>query len=140
MIVKEFAKKNPESLIGKAYRAAKEAHAGQKRKSSEPYFNHSIAAAQAIAEWNLDEQSIAAALLHDVIEDTSYSLEKIKEKFGEEVSFLVDGVTKIGKIKYRGIEAKAENLRKMILALSQDIRVILIKLADRLHNMRTLRA
>ena len=140
MNVKDFAEKNHDSLIGRAYYAVKKAHANQKRKSGEPYFNHSLAAAQAIADWNLDEQSIAAALLHDVVENTSYSLEKVGENFGEEISFLVDGVTKLGKIKYRGIEAQVENLRKMILALSQDIRVVLIKLADRLHNMRTLNA
>ncbi|MBI4119645.1 MAG: RelA/SpoT family protein [Parcubacteria group bacterium] len=136
MTVKELAKEN--ALIEKAYEIAEKAHAPQKRKTGEPYFNHCLATAQAVADWKLDEQSIAAALLHDVVEDTDYSLEKIRENFGEEIAFLVDGVTKLGKIKYRGVEAQVENLRKMILALSRDIRVVLIKLADRLHNMKTL--
>jgi GTP pyrophosphokinase len=140
MNVKEFAEKNPTSLIGRAYNLSKHAHANQKRKSGEPYFIHPLSAAQYVADWKLDEQSIAAALLHDVVEDTSYPLSKIREEFGEEVAFLVDGVTKLGRIKYRGIETQVENLRKMILALSEDIRVIIIKLADRLHNMRTLSA
>lgn len=127
-------------LVKRAYDFAKQAHQGQKRRSGEPYFNHSQAAAESITEWGLDEATIAAALLHDIVEDTSYSLEEIKEKFGEEVAFLVDGVTKIGKVRYRGVESKVENLRKFILYLSQDIRVILVKLADRLHNMKTLSA
>lgn len=127
-------------LVKKAYNFAKHAHASQKRKNGEPYVTHCIAAAESIAEWGLDEPTMAAALLHDVIEDTGHSVEEIKKEFGEEVAFLVDGVTKIGKVRYRGIEAKVENLRKFILYLSQDIRVILVKLADRLHNMKTLYA
>lgn len=127
-------------LVKRAYDFAKFAHAGQKRKNGEPYISHCVAAAESIAEWGLDEPTIAAALLHDVVEDTGHSVEELKNTFGEEVSFLVDGVTKIGKVKYRGIEAKVENLRKFILYLSQDIRVILVKLADRLHNMKTLYA
>jgi GTP diphosphokinase / guanosine-3',5'-bis(diphosphate) 3'-diphosphatase len=126
--------------IRKAYDTAKLAHEGQKRKSGEPYFNHPLATAEYIAEWGLDETSIVSALLHDVAEDTDYSIEKIRAEFGEEVAFIVDGVTKLGKIKYRGVERQVENLRKMILALSQDIRVIIVKLADRLHNMKTLDA
>jgi len=136
--IEQLAKEN--DFIKRAYEAAKKAHEGQKRKSGEPYFNHPRAAAEYIAEWGLDETSIASALLHDTAEDTDYSIEKIKRDFGEEVAFIVDGVTKLGKIKYRGIERQVENLRKMILALSQDIRVIMVKLADRLHNMRTLNA
>ncbi len=127
-------------FIRRAYNVAKKAHENQKRKSGEPYFNHVLAAGEFIAEWGLDQTSIAAALLHDVVEDTGYPLEKIEAEFGKEVAFIVDGVTKLGKIKYRGIERQVENLRKMILALSQDIRVIIVKLADRLHNMRTLSA
>jgi GTP pyrophosphokinase len=127
-------------LVRRAYDFGKQAHAGQKRKNGEPYFSHCVAAAESIAEWGLDETTIAAALLHDVVEDTGHSLEEIKREFGEDVGFLVDGVTKIGKVRYRGIEAKVENLRKFILYLSQDIRVILVKLADRLHNMKTLYA
>lgn len=127
-------------LVKRSYEFAKQAHAGQKRKNGEPYFSHCLAAAESIAEWGLDEATISAALLHDVVEDTGHSVEEIKKEFGEEVGFLVDGVTKIGKVKYRGIEAKVENLRKFILYLSQDIRVILVKLADRLNNMKTLYA
>ncbi|MBU4348272.1 RelA/SpoT family protein [Patescibacteria group bacterium] len=126
--------------IKKAYNLATRIHQGQKRKNGEPYFNHVLATAETVAEWELDETSIIAALLHDSVEDTNYSLEEIKKEFGEEVSFLVDGVTKLGKIKYRGIERQVENLLKMMLALSQDLRVIIIKLADRFHNMKTLSA
>ncbi len=127
-------------LVRKAYELSKKLHEGQKRKTGEPYFNHALATGENIAEWGLDESSIAAGLLHDVVEDTDYTLDKIKAEFGDEVAFLVDGVTKISKIKYRGMERQVENLRKMILALSQDIRVVIIKLADRLHNMQTLGA
>lgn len=127
-------------LVKKAYDFAKDAHAGQKRKNGEPYLSHCVAAAESIANWRLDESTIAAALLHDVVEDTGHPIEEIRKEFGEEVAFLVDGVTKIGKVKYHGIEAKVENLRKFILYLSRDIRVILVKLADRLHNMKTLYA
>lgn len=136
MVFKELLQKS--DLINRAYNFAEKAHQGQKRKNGEPYFNHSLATAQILADWNLDEQTVAAGLLHDVIEDTPVTLEEIKKEFGEEIAFLVNGITKIGKVRYRGIEAKIENLRKFILYLSQDIRVILIKLADRLHNMRTL--
>ena len=128
MNVKEFSEKNPASLVGRAYALAKKAHAGQKRTSGEPYFAHPLAAAQHVADWNLDEQSIAAALLHDVAEDTSISIEELRTEFGEDVAFLVDGVTKLGKIKYRGVETQVENLRKMILALSEDIRVVIVKI------------
>lgn len=127
-------------LVRRAYDFAKKAHQGQKRKNDEPYFTHCISAAESVAEWGLDEPTIAAALLHDVVEDTGHPIEEIKKDFGEETAFLVDGVTKIGKVRYRGIEGKVENLRKFILYLSRDIRVILVKLADRLHNMKTLYA
>ena len=140
MDVKGFINHNRKGLVARAYEFSKSAHAGQKRKNGEPYFSHCLAAAEAVAEWGLDEATVAAALLHDVVEDTDHSLDEVKEKFGEEVAFLVDGVTKIGKVRYRGIEAKVENFRKFILYLSQDIRVILVKLADRLHNMKTLYA
>lgn len=138
MTVKQVIEKNPSGLVNTAYKFAERAHRGQKRKNGEPYFNHVIATAENVAQWNLDEQTIAAALLHDTVEDTDATLGDIKKMFGEEVAFLVDGVTKISKIKYRGTESQVENLRKMLLALSEDIRVILIKLADRLHNMHTL--
>lgn len=127
-------------LVRRAYEVAKKAHESQKRKTGEPYFNHVAATAEAVAGWGLDLVTVAASLLHDVVEDTGYPLEKIQKEFGKEVAFLVDGVTKLGKIKYRGVERQVENLRKMILALSRDIRVILIKLADRWHNMKTLAA
>jgi len=138
MTVKEMVVKDKNSLVAKAYAFAQKAHAPQKRSSGEPYFNHVLAAAENVASWNLDDATIAAALLHDVVEDTSYTLEDIKKEFGDEVSFLVEGVTKLGKIKYRGVEVQTENMRKMILALSEDIRVVLVKLGDRLHNMQTL--
>ena len=136
--IQQLIKEN--EFIRKAYNLAEESHRGQKRKSGDPYLNHVLATAELVWEWGLDQTSVAAALLHDVVEDTGYSLEKIKSEFGDEVAFIVGGVTKLGKIKYRGVERQVENLRKMILALSQDIRVIIVKLADRLHNMRTLNA
>ena len=142
--VKEIAKKEPDSLIARAYVFAEKAHKGQLRKSGEPYFVHPLAAAEILHEWHLDDATIAAGLLHDTVEDTGVPLETIKKEFGDEVAFLVDGVTKLGHIKYRGAENettnKAENLRKMVLALSEDLRVVFIKLADRLHNMQTLGA
>lgn len=136
--IEKLIKEN--DFVKRAYDLSKRLHEGQKRKTGEPYFNHTLMTAEHIAEWGLDQASIAAGLLHDVIEDTDYPAEKIKSEFGEEVAFLVEGVTKLGKIKYRGVERQVENLRKMILALSQDIRVIIVKLADRLHNMETLGA
>jgi GTP pyrophosphokinase len=126
------------NLIRRAFKFAENAHRGILRKSGEPYFKHSYETALKLAEWRLDDATIAAGLLHDVAEDTKFTIEDIKKEFGEEIAFLVNGVTKLGHLKYRGVKAQAENLRKLILALSQDIRVILIKLADRLHNMKTL--
>ncbi|MCX6702428.1 MAG: RelA/SpoT family protein [Candidatus Wolfebacteria bacterium] len=127
-------------LVRRAYEFAKMAHADQKRKSGESYFKHPYETALKLIEWRLDTPTIMAGLLHDVAEDTSVGLDNIKKEFGEEIAFLVEGVTKLGYLKYRGVESQAENLRKMILALSQDLRVVLIKLADRLHNMKTLKA
>src|SRR3989338_4740154 len=127
-------------LIEKAYQFALKAHVGQKRKNGEPYINHSVETARTLMDWRLDEATIAAGLLHDVVEDTPVTEAQLKEEFGEEISSLVDGVTKISHVKYRGHERQIENLRKMILAIAQDLRVLLIKLADRLHNMRTLDA
>jgi GTP pyrophosphokinase len=146
MTVKEIAKKDRGSLIGRAYAFAEKAHVGQKRKTGEPYFNHPLAAAEILRSWNLDDATVVAGLLHDTVEDTGMPLETIKKEFGAEVASLVDGVTKLGHLKYRGAEVqgtehdKAENLRKMVLALSQDLRVVFIKLADRMHNMQTLKA
>ncbi|MCL4358413.1 MAG: RelA/SpoT family protein [Patescibacteria group bacterium] len=127
-------------LIKKAFTFSQEAHRGQKRKSGEPYFNHAFQTALKISQWQLDLATAAAALLHDVVEDTDISLERIKKEFGDEIAFLVDGVTKISRIKYRGNQAQIETLKKMILAMSEDIRVVFIKLADRLHNLKTLNA
>ncbi|MCR4260965.1 MAG: RelA/SpoT family protein [Candidatus Colwellbacteria bacterium] len=127
-------------LIERAYVFANKAHAGQMRKNGEPYINHCVETARTLAEWKLDESTIAAGLLHDVIEDTPVTEAEFKTEFGEEIFSLVDGVTKISHVKYRGHERQVENLRKMILAMAQDLRVLLIKLADRLHNMRTLDA
>lgn len=146
MTIKEIIKKDPEGLIAQAYKLSQKAHAGQKRKTGEPFFIHPLAVADILVSWNMDEETIVAGLLHDIIEDTPTSKEDLTKQFGEKIVFLVDGVSKLGKIKYRGVASKIsahtkiENLRKMILALSEDLRVIFIKLADRLHNMKTLGA
>ncbi|WP_270658872.1 RelA/SpoT family protein [Paraclostridium bifermentans] len=138
--IKRYAPNGDLHLIEKAYYYGKKAHEGQLRKSGEPYFIHPIAVANILCDMELDMQTIAAGLLHDVVEDTEFTYEDIKNDFGEEIADLVDGVTKLGQIKYKSKEeTQAENLRKMFLAMSKDIRVILIKLADRLHNMRTLK-
>ena len=126
-------------LIGMAYDKARELHNGQLRKSGEPYLIHPIAVAEILAKYGMDDVTIMAGLLHDAVEDTDYTLEQLTDDFGSEVALLVDGVTKLGSIKFDNKEeAQAENLRKMFLAMSKDIRVLIIKLADRLHNMRTI--
>ncbi len=126
--------------IEKAYRYAEEAHRGQLRNSGEEYIHHPLEVASILAELEMDDSTIIAALLHDVAEDTDHTLEEIRKKFGDEVAGLVDGVTKLGRIEYKSkMEVQVENLRKMFLAMAKDIRVVLIKLADRLHNMRTLK-
>lgn len=125
--------------IEKAYNLANKAHNGQYRKSGKAYISHPLAVACMLTHWGLDTDSIVTALLHDVVEDTSISLEEIREGFGDTVALLTDGVTKLGKIPYSTHEEQqAENIRKMFIAMSRDIRVIIIKLADRLHNMHTL--
>ena len=124
-----------------AYRFSERAHAGQFRKDGRPYITHPLAVAEILGEWRLDAQTLIAALLHDVVEDTGVSTAEITQEFGKAVASLVDGVTKLDKIHFENkAQAQAENFRKMLLAMARDVRVILIKLADRLHNMRTLDA
>lgn len=122
--------------LEEAHAVAKKAHEGQQRRSGEPYITHPIAVAQILAELGIGPKTIIAALLHDTVEDTDYTLDQCREQFGAEVAMLVDGVTKLDKVKY-GDSAQAETVRKMIVAMSKDIRVLVIKLADRLHNART---
>ena len=129
------------AAITAAYEFGADAHSGQKRKTGEAYITHPIAVAQELAEMHLDAEAIIAAILHDTVEDTAASLDQIAEKFGSEVALLVDGVSKLDQIEFRShAEAQAESFRKMMLAMIEDIRVILVKLADRLHNMQTLDA
>jgi RelA/SpoT family (p)ppGpp synthetase len=132
---------DPESVatVLKAYEIGEEAHKGQTRRTGEPYILHPVAVAQILANMRMDHVSIAAAILHDTIEDTALSWEDINRSFGVEIADLVEGVTKLDKMKFRTrVEADAESFRKLMLAMSRDLRVIFIKLADRLHNMRTL--
>ena len=138
--VRKYHPSDDISLIEKAYRLADDAHRAQVRKSGEPYIIHPLCVAIILADLEMDKETIAAGLLHDVVEDTIFTTEEIKEQFGSDVALLVDGVTKLSRLQYDGdkLELQAENLRKMFLAMAKDIRVILIKLADRLHNMRTL--
>jgi guanosine-3',5'-bis(diphosphate) 3'-pyrophosphohydrolase len=125
--------------VTQAYRFSDEMHLGQIRKSGEPYISHPIAVAEICADWKLDAQAIMAALLHDVMEDQDVKKEELIERFGAPVATLVDGLSKLDKIEFQSqVEAQAENFRKMLLAMARDVRVILVKLADRLHNMRTL--
>lgn len=126
------------NTVIRAFHFASEAHRGQMRRTGENYVYHSLATAYNLAKMRMDIPTIAAGLLHDVPEDTDYTFDDIKKHFGPEILSLVKGVTKLGHLKYRGLERYAENLRKMFLAMSQDLRVIIIKLADRLHNMETL--
>src|SRR5512135_3529587 len=126
-------------MVRKAYDFAAAAHEGQTRKSGDPYVTHPLSVASIIAELKLDVASVCAGLLHDCVEDTSATVEQLGEIFGKEIAFLVDGVTKLGKLPYSTREEQqAENFRKMLLAMARDIRVILVKLCDRLDNMRSL--
>lgn len=135
----DFQKSAPDrELIQRAYEFAAEAHKDQKRLSGEPYLSHCVAAAEILASLGMDAKTVAAGLLHDTHEDGAVSLEEIEKHFGKEVAFLVDGVTKLGKYKYRGVVRHAESLRKLFLAVSKDMRVLVIRLADRLNNMETL--
>ncbi|MBK8446253.1 MAG: bifunctional (p)ppGpp synthetase/guanosine-3',5'-bis(diphosphate) 3'-pyrophosphohydrolase [Micropruina sp.] len=139
-LVKTLRANHPRADIGvieRAYRTAEHYHAGQSRKSGDPYITHPLAVATILAELGMTETTLCAALLHDTVEDTSYTMAQLTADFGSEVATMVDGVTKLDKVTY-GDSAKAETLRKMVLAMSRDIRVLVIKLADRLHNMRTL--
>ena len=139
--VRKYHPSDDISMIEKAYQIAKNAHEGQLRKSGEPYIIHPLCVAIILADLEMDKETIVAGILHDVVEDTVMTDEEITEIFGPEVALLVDGVTKLGQLSYSAdkLEVQAENLRKMFLAMAKDIRVILIKLADRLHNMRTLK-
>ena len=135
----EYNSKYDIYLIGRAYDVAEEMHRGQLRKSGEPYLIHPMAVAEILADLGMDEETIIAGLLHDVVEDTPYTSEELASDFGDEVELLVDGVTKLGSLKFESKEERqAENLRKMFLAMSKDIRVLIIKLSDRLHNLRTI--
>ncbi|MEQ4523284.1 RelA/SpoT family protein, partial [Nocardioides kribbensis] len=126
------------ALLERAYATAEHHHGSQMRKSGDPYITHPLAVTTILAGIGMTEPTLAAALLHDTVEDTDYTLEQLTKDFGEEVALLVDGVTKLDKVRY-GETAEAETIRKMIVSMSRDIRVLVIKLADRLHNMRTLR-
>jgi hypothetical protein len=132
---KNHPKADPDIVL-RAYRVAEKWHRGQTRKSGDPYITHPVAVATILAEIGMTPVTLAAALLHDTVEDTGYSLEDLRTDFGDEIALMVDGVTKLDKIQY-GAAAQSETVRKMIVAMSQDIRVLVIKLADRLHNART---
>ena len=128
-------------LIKTAYRFGERAHEGQFRKSGEPYITHPVAVASILADWFMDHQALIAALLHDVMEDSGVTKLELAEQFGKPVAELVDGLSKLERLEFQTKEdAQAENFRKMLLAMARDIRVILIKLADRMHNMQTLEA
>jgi RelA/SpoT family (p)ppGpp synthetase len=136
-----YLKAKDVARLAEAYRFSEAAHAGQLRQSGDPYISHPLAVAEILADWHLDGQTLVAALLHDVTEDTKVTKDEISDTFGKPVAELVDGVSKLDKIEFQSAaDAQAENFRKMLLAMARDVRVILIKLADRLHNMRTLGA
>ena len=137
-LTEESGKPYDMEKIERAYEMARNAHQDQRRLSGELYISHPIAVACLVVNLGLDTDSVIAALLHDVVEDTGLSLDTLRQNFGADVVLLVDGVTKLGKIKFSSMEEQqAENLRKMLMAMSKDVRVMLVKLCDRLHNMRT---
>ena len=137
--VQSYNPQADEDLLWFAYRFAKSAHEGQVRKSGEPFFAHALTVASILADLGLDVDTLIAAMVHDVVEDTPFELQDIRQRFGKDVAHMVDGVTKISGIRAVNIEArKAETYRKLVLAIAQDPRTVLIKLADRLHNMRTI--
>ena len=139
-MISEYLDEKQVAFVRKAYDVAAKAHANQRRKSGEPYIIHPLGVTTILAELQMDETTLAAAFLHDVVEDTDITLQQLTEMFGTKVADLVDGVTKLGKIEYISKEdQQIENYRKMFLAMAKDIRVIMIKLADRLHNMRTMK-
>jgi GTP pyrophosphokinase len=131
-------KEKDKTLIEKAYKFAEQAHHGQLRKSGEPYFTHLTNTAKNLADLGMKAKTISAGLLHDVLEDANITEEELKKEFGEEIVELIKGVTKLGKVKYKGVERNVENLRKFFISVAKDLRVLVIKLADRLHNMETL--
>ncbi|MGL6072099.1 HD domain-containing protein, partial [Craterilacuibacter sp.] len=134
-----YLKPEDVQLLRQAFDVSREAHEGQTRKSGEPYITHPLAVAQMLIDWRMDAQGVAAALLHDVLEDTGVSKSTLTEKFGKTIADLVDGLSKLERLEYQTKEdAQAENFRKMVLAMARDVRVIIVKLADRSHNMRTL--
>ena len=137
--VRSYNNKADAKLIKKAYTFAYNAHKGKKRASGEDYITHPLHVALLLADFHLDEKAISAALLHDVVEDTSITLDKLRKEFGDEIASLVDGVTELSRIKRNKETFDSENIIKMLMASINDVRIILIKLADRLHNMRTLK-
>ena len=134
--LKESGHEYDMALIEKAYHFAEESHGDQKRLSGAPYMSHPVAVACILAELGMDSESVAAGLLHDVVEDTDVDLEQIKKRFGSEIANLIDGLTKLRRLPYTSQEGQqAENIRKMLITMADDVRVIIIKLADRLHNL-----
>ena len=140
-VIDSYQERWPDSspdLITLAYDAANAAHEGQRRKSGEPYIYHPVAVATVVADLGLDDATIAAALLHDAVEDTNFSLDEVRREFGDDVAAMVDGVTKLDRLRFETKQAQeAATMRKMLVAMAKDLRVLLIKLSDRLHNMRT---
>ena len=132
--------KKDEALLTRAYQFALRVHEGQKRKNGDPYFSHVLATAKTLAKLRMGTVTIAAGLLHDTLEDTSTTEEDLQKEFGEEILFLVKAVTKLGTLKYRGSERHVESLRRFFVAMAKDLRVVIIKFADRLHNLKTLEA